>query len=314
MANIPPKWPTPRHLSSTAQQALAIPKEPDAYSGLRETAAWLQHIEKFNEGALESLRTAAGAEAARRLDLEGVTVYEAEPAAPLSAGTPFVYLSIHGGGLIYFGGELSRSITKLDAETSGLTTWGVDYRMPPLHPYPAALDDCLAAYTALLERRKPEQIIVGGSSAGGNLAAAMLLRAKNEGLPLPAAVVLFSPEVDLTESGDTFNTLAGVDNTLGMLQEVNRIYAEGHDLRDPYLSPLFGNLAGLPSVFLQSGTRDLFLSNTVRFHRKLRGAGVEAELHVFEAMPHSGFGPQSEEHAELVSEVRSFLLRHITKP
>src|SRR5205823_2929973 len=116
------------------------------------------------------------------------------------------------------------------------------------------------------------------------------------GLPLPAAVVLLTPELDLTESGDTFSTLLGVDTALtSRLMPANLLYAGGHDLSHPYLSPLFGDFAkGFPPAFLQSGTRDLFLSNTVRMHRALRQAGLEAELHVFEAATHVMFmaGPE----------------------
>ena len=153
-------------------------------------------------------------------------------------------------------------------------------------------------------------IVVGGGSAGGNLAAALLVRAKDEGLPMPAALVLITPEVDLTESGDSFRTNLGVDNVLGPLTELNLLYANGHDLAHPYLSPLFADVTGFPPTFVQAGTRDLFLSNAVRMHRKLRAAGVDAELHVFEAMPHGGFGGLAPEDFEVKAELRRFLDRH----
>ena len=110
---------------------------------------------------------------------------------------------------------------------------------------------------------------------------------------MPAALVLRTPEADLTESGDTFHANAGVDNILGSLREVNELYAAGHDLSHPYLSPLFADLSGFPPTLLQSGTRDLYLSTTVRMHRKLLSADVPAELHVFEAMPQGGLGGAS---------------------
>jgi monoterpene epsilon-lactone hydrolase len=124
----------------------------------------------------------------------------------------------------------------------------------------------------------------------------MLLRAREEGLPMPAALVLLSPEVDLTESGDSFAVNAGVDVVLpGSLMASNLLYAGGADLEDPYLSPLFGDVTGFPPTLLLTGTRDLFLSNTVRMHRSLLAAQVSAELHVFEAMPHGGFGGAPED-------------------
>jgi acetyl esterase/lipase len=183
--------------------------------------------------------------------------------------------------------------------------------MPPDHPYPAALDDCLTVYRALLEDHRPQDIVVEGASAGGNLAAALILRARDEGLPLPAAAVLLTPEVDLTESGDSFQTNLGVDTVLTQsLAVMSALYAAGHDLEHPYLSPLFGDFTkGFPPTFLQTGTRDLFLSNTVRMHRALRAAGIEAELHVFEAMPHGGFSGAPED-AEASAEARRFIDAH----
>jgi acetyl esterase/lipase len=200
-------------------------------------------------------------------------------------------------------------MTSAGAMTTGMIHWAVDYRMPPLHPYPVPLDDCMAVYVQLLEERSPRDIFVGGTSAGGNLAAALIARAKDEGLPMPAALVLLTPEVDLTESGDSFETNRHADNVLGSLMEANLLYANGHDLAHPYISPLFADVAGFPPTFLQAGTRDLYLSNTVRMHRALRAAGVEAELHVFEAMPHGGFGGAPED-IELRMEVRRFLDAH----
>jgi acetyl esterase/lipase len=123
-------------------------------------------------------------------------------------------------------------------------------------------------------------------------------------------VVLGTPEVDLTESGDSFVTNLGVDSRLGPLMPVNLLYADGHDLAHPYLSPVFGDLRGFPPTILTTGTRDLFLSNTVRMHRALRRVGVAAELHVLEAAPHGGFFGLAPEDAELTDEIRLFIDRH----
>jgi acetyl esterase/lipase len=182
--------------------------------------------------------------------------------------------------------------------------------MPPDHPYPAALDDCLTVYRALLAEHPADRIVVSGASAGGNLAAALVVRARDEGLSLPAAVVLATPEVDLTESGDSFHTNHGVDTILGRLMPVNELYAAGHDLSHPYLSPLFADLRGFPPTVLTTGTRDLFLSNTVRMHRALRRVDVDAELHVIEAAPHGGFLGAAPEDAEIAAEVRRFIDRN----
>jgi monoterpene epsilon-lactone hydrolase len=219
-----------------------------------------------------------------------------------------VYIDLHGGALVFGGGDACRISARLQADLHGMVCYGVDYRMPPDHPYPAALDDCMAVYRHVLANHPASNVVIGGRSAGGNLAAAMVLRARDEGLPLPGALVLLSPELDLTESGDSFQVNRTVDLVLpNPLMPINLLYANGADLSDPYLSPLFGDFApGFPPTFLQSGTRDLFLSNAVRMHRALRRAQVPVELHVFEAMPHGGFGDTPED-AELSAEVVRFV-------
>ena len=228
---------------------------------------------------------------------DGVTVHISRPPGSLPSDKR-VYLEIHGGALIAGGGAYARASAAIIAQQHRVEAISIDYRMPPHYPYPAALDDCLAVYRACVLERGAENVVVGGGSAGGNLAAALMLRARMEGLPMPAGLVLLTPEVDLTESGDSFETLMGLDPWLrDRLMAVNRLYANGAALDNPLLSPLFGDLTGFPPTLLQSGTRDLFLSNTVRMHRALRRAGVMAELHVFEAMPHGGFSgtPEDEE-------------------
>ncbi|MFG2961337.1 alpha/beta hydrolase [Streptomyces sp. NPDC048291] len=304
---VPP--PPPRSISEEARTSLAMHFPPPVYPPLGDTQGWLDHVRDSNGTLIQAMSAMALPVHTQHTKIADVPAYvlRAEGVAD-DEQTP-VYLDIHGGALIVGTGEACRLMTTPDAVTTGMITWAVDYRVPPLHPYPAALDDCLAVYRALLEVRAPQDIFVGGGSAGGNLAAALLLRAGDEGLPMPAALALLTPEADLTESGDSFETLKGIDPRLSSLREVNLLYAGGHDLTHPYLSPLFGDLSGFPPTFLQTGTRDLFLSNTVRMHRKLRAAGVEAELHVFEAMPHGGFGGAPED-AEIGRELRRFLDRH----
>jgi acetyl esterase/lipase len=139
------------------------------------------------------------------------------------------------------------------------------------------------------------------------------LMIRDRGLPMPAGVLLLTPEMDLTEAGDTFKTNILLDTVLKRaLPQCNDLYAAGHDLTDPYVSPLFGDYArGFPPTFVQSGTRDLFLSNSVLIHRKLRRAGIDAELHVWEAMPHGGFGfAPSPENREIDDEIKRFIARH----
>jgi epsilon-lactone hydrolase len=304
--------PIPPNLSPEARAQLAYgtmscPPWPqqDDIAGWR---ALIAEMDRIGEAGLSMM--SAGVQAStEEIDAGGVRVFAIRPES-VSPDDATVFMDFHGGSLIWGGGASCAAMGKLTADTVGRTVWSVDYRMAPDFPYPAPLDDCVAAYRALLKQTSPENIIIGGASAGGNLAAATILRARDEGLPLPAGAVLLTPEIDLTESGDTFNTLLGVDTALtSRLMPANLLHAGGHDLADPYLSPLFGDFTkGFPPTFLQSGTRDLFLSNTVSMHRALRQAGIEAELHVFEAATHVMFmaGPESRDRR---SEVRRFIDR-----
>jgi epsilon-lactone hydrolase len=222
-----------------------------------------------------------------------------------------VFFDIHGGAWVLGGGDLCKRTTIASADAIKVGVWSVDYRMPPDHPFPAPLDDCLTAYRVLLDEREPTEIIVGGTSAGGNLAAALILRARDEGLPLPAAVVFNTGAFDLTGSGDSWQINDGLDNVLsGPVEPCTELYAGSHDRREPYISPLFGDLSGFPPTILLSGTRDRLLSDNVRMHRALRAAGVEAELHVWEAAGHGGFLGMAPEDAERFAEVRRFAKRY----
>ncbi|WP_336818244.1 alpha/beta hydrolase [Cedecea sp. MMO-103] len=286
-----------------AQFSMPSHTDGEAWKQIQATsAAWYAEAMKSRPASDEpDLQT---------LQIEQATVHVATPGA--LASEHHVLVDLHGGAFTFGGGEACKASASTQAVQYGLRCYSVDYRMPPEHPYPAALDDCLAIYRYLLEQYAPENIVIAGRSAGGNLAAAMVLRARDEGLPLPGALVLLSPEADLTESGDSFQVNQLVDVVLpGSLRENNLLYAAGAELTHPYLSPLFGDFTrGFPATLIQSGTRDLFLSNAVRLHRVLRKANVEAELHVFEAMPHGGFMGTPEDR-ELVEEVAKFIRRQL---
>jgi acetyl esterase/lipase len=155
-----------------------------------------------------------------------------------------------------------------------------------------------------------------GSSSGGGLTLALMLRAKAEGLPLPAAIAPGTPWVDLTGAGDSIMANAFVDNVLvastGWAGAAAKLYAGGHDLRDPLISPIFGDFSGLPPAILTSGTRDLFLSHTVRTHRKLRQAGIDARLQVFEGQSHAQYlDPFVPETEEAFSEIARFFAMYL---
>lgn len=300
--------PVPRHLSAEAQAFLSLPRPASAgYPALDDREGWLKHIAASDQMLQQMFLSRAPQEPCSVTELTqgDARAYQIVPEG-VQASDRRVYLDIHGGALIMGAGEICKAMGMSTALRLDARVVAVDYRMPPEAPFPMGLDDCLAFYRALLADHAPSEIVVGGGSAGGNLAAAMLLKARDEGLPMPAGAVLLSPEIDLTESGDTFHTNAGIDG-MGSLMQANLLYAAGHDLTDPYVSPLFGDFTkGFPRTLLTAGTRDLFLSNAVRMHRALRAAGIAAELHVLEAAAHGAFFGQAPEEADLNTEVRRF--------
>ncbi len=289
------------------------PKQP---SGIEDKDAWRAYIKKRNRFLRPQMAMAARFFPAEIIthQLSRTPLYEIIPRNLSPAYEDCVIIYIHGGAFILGAGLAGAYMGFPLAGAAQMRSYAVDYRMPPDHPFPAGLDDTIDAYRIVLEKFNPEKIVVVGNSAGGGLAASFVLKARDIGLPLPGLCVLDSPEADLTESGDTFETNIFVDVALTeRLTDSIMLYANGHDLRDPYLSPLFGDFSkGFSPTMLISGTRDLFLSNTVMMHRALLRAGIEAELHVWEAMPHGGFWGAPEDREVLCEQVR-FIQRRLKK-
>jgi acetyl esterase/lipase len=306
--------PVPRSISPEAQAALAMQRpETPPFPALTDIAGWKARIEQMNCGMTAMMRGPLMALPVQsHLEtIAGVPVYVAAPPDIPEQNRDKAMVYFHGGGLVLLGGECVELFARMEAFSTRCKVYAVDYRNPPDHPYPAAIDDCIAVYRALLDSCSPAQLVISGASGGGNLAAAVPLKMRDQGVPLPAAIGLWTPEVDLTESGDTFHTNEDIDVVLKRgLPAMNALYANGADLAHPYLSPLFGDFTkGWAPTFIQTGTRDVFLSNSVRIHRKLRNADIVAELHVGEAMPHGGFGNAPEDY-EIRLEFLKFLAKH----
>jgi epsilon-lactone hydrolase len=293
------------YLAAAARRISALSNPGAAQSALSVeamAAAALQFLRPLASGFKGTVETIALPSGAKlyRMTPEGRTGRYAEVA----------YMDIHGGGFTSGGGEMCHLLAKIRASDYGVEVFAVDYRLAPEHPFPAGLDDCVAAYREALKRYPAANLIVAGGSAGANLAAALMLRARDEKLALPVALVLQTPAVDLTSAGDSIQTNRFLDvNLYGGAGDGPSAYVAGQDATNPYLSPLFGDLTkGWPRTILTTGTRDLLLSDTVRMHRALRRAGVQAELHVAEASPHGGFmGANAPEDAEIIAECRRFV-------
>lgn len=197
-------------------------------------------------------------------------------------------LYFHGGGYIFGNPGTHRQYVAHLAHATGASAFAPQYRLAPHSPFPAAVDDAITAYEALLARGvRPETIIVSGDSAGGGLALAMVHRARSRGLPLPGGIVVFSPYGDLTHSGYTIEINAGTDYLpLSELREPNDFYAPGFDLENPEISPVFADLTGFPPLLTFAGGREMLLDDAVRLDARARTAGVDSTLVVEEDMMH----------------------------
>jgi len=251
--------------------------------------------------------------------MAGVTVYEVTPDQVAHENRDRLLIHIHAGCYVLGGGLAATPEAILMAGIGHYKVISVDYRMPPVAYFPAAVDDVVAVWRDALQAYPAKRMAVFGSSAGGALTLEMVLRLKQLNLPLPAAIAPGTPMADLTGAGDSFATNAFVDNVLvsrdGACDPAAQLYANGHDLKDPLLSPIYGDVHGFPPAILTTGTRDLLLSNTVRMHRKLKDAGVEAELNVFEAMSHGNFAVDdtAPETHQAFGDIAKFFDRHLAK-
>jgi phosphinothricin tripeptide acetyl hydrolase len=164
-----------------------------------------------------------------------------------------------------------------------------DYRLAPEHPFPAAVDDAVAAYRWLLDRgQTPERMVLAGDSAGGGLTVATLLALRDRGLPLPAAGVCISPWVDLTLSGASYDAKAATDPivTRDGVTEMARAYLGQTEARTPLASPLFADLSGLPPLLIQVGSEEVLLDDSVALAKRAKTAGVDATLEIWPSMIH----------------------------
>jgi epsilon-lactone hydrolase len=251
--------------------------------------------------------------------VNGVAAYMITPVDIPPENRNRLLVHVHGGCYVLNGGEAGTLEAIYMAGFGHFKVLSVDYRRPPEFPYPAALDDAITVWKGALKMAEPKSMAIFGTSAGGALTLSMVLRAKKEGLPLPGAIAPGSPMSDLTGVGDSFHTNFMVDNVLvgsdGRCDAMAKLYANGHDLKDPLLSPVYGDMHGFPPAILTTGTRDLLLSNTVRVHRQLRQAAVEAELEVFEGQSHGQFqrAVNAPETREAFEEIARFFDTHLGK-
>jgi monoterpene epsilon-lactone hydrolase len=311
----------PDTVSPQMQKLIAAPLTP-TWNVIPKTAEeWKAQV---NAGADATMRGLPALRETLRVKVEpmsidGVKAYMVTPEMIPPENRNRLLVHVHGGCFVSFPGESGTSEAVYMAGFGRFKVISVDYRMPPDHPYPAALDDAMTVWKAATKMAAPKNMAIFGSSAGGNLTLAMILRAKQDNLPLPGAIAPGTPMSDLTNAGDSFRTNAMLDNVLvapdASCDKRAALYTKGHDLKDPLLSPVYGDMRGFPPAILTTGTRDLLLSSTVRVHRKLRQAGVEAVLQVFEGQSHAQYyrDVSAPETKEAFDEIARFFDQHLGK-
>ena len=225
-------------------------------------------------------------------------------------------LFLHGGGYITGSPGLYRHILWRFAEACRAEIAAIDYRLAPEHPFPAALDDAVAAWRALLEEgANPRRCAVLGDSAGGGLALALALRLRDDGLPLPGAVAAISPWTDLAITGDSCrNDAADPMLKSDCLKPFAAQYLQGADPFHPHASPLYGDPRGLPPVLLQVGSDEILRDDSMRMAERLRAAGCDVTLEIWPRMPHvwHAFAPLMPEANRAIARIGAFVSEVLT--
>jgi len=254
----------------------------------------------------------------------GVTVTAAElggvPTAEITVDgvdPRHTVLYFHGGVYVIGDAFQPAGLAAQLGQRTGARVISVDYRLAPEHPYPAAIDDALAAYQALLDGgTAPSDIALAGESAGGGLAVATLVSARDQGLPLPAAVLAMSPYADLTLSGATMETKREADPLFTPQAFPARVadYTAGQDAALGLISPIFADLAGLPPLIVQAGTHELLLDDAIRLARQAAIADVDVTLDVTAGVPHvfQAYYPFLDEAVAALDRAGQLLSAHLT--
>jgi epsilon-lactone hydrolase len=281
----------------------------------------LSSMERDRDASIEQQREAMelGTQAFPALDLEIVEVeangVPAEWIKPTTT-TDGVILYLHGGAYVAGSPRTHRNLTTRLAESTQKWLLAIDYRMAPESPYPAAVEDAVAAYRFLLEGAKTsEQIAVVGDSAGGGLTVALLVALKDAGLPMPGCAVPISPWTDMEGIGESWTTRADVDPMIDPddLRKKGAIYLAGADPRSPTAAPIYADLSGLPPLLIQVGDAEVLLDDAVTLAERAREAGVDVTLDKQDGMIHvwplfAGIAPESD---AALARIVEFIGKHL---
>ncbi|WP_369188672.1 alpha/beta hydrolase [Streptomyces sp. R08] len=272
-------------------------------------------VEKMRHVFDEMLGSAPLPDDVRTQSVQLGSVPAIEVRAGAAAPTGVTVLYFHGGAYAIGSAAASVGLVSEIARRTAATALSVDYRLAPEHPFPAAVDDALTAYRALLDRgARADSIAVTGESAGGGLALALLLAIRDAGLPQPSSATVLSPWTDLTQSGATMASRAEADPALTpeALEIRAADYLAGADPRTALASPLFAELRGLPPLLIQAGGREILLDDALRLAARAAHADVPVTLQTFPGAPHvfQGFAPLVDEAARALDHVSAFINSH----
>jgi acetyl esterase/lipase len=234
-----------------------------------------------------------------------------ERVTPLDAAPGRTLLYLHGGGFVFGSPATHRELVARLCRAAAAAAWVPEYRLAPENPFPAAIEDCAAAYRGLLaEGIAPANIVIAGDSAGGGLTMATLLSLRDAGVPLPAAAVCLSPWVDLAITGPTVDARAELDPWIpkaGLHLMANH-YLGGHDPQNPLASPILADLRGLPPLLVQVGTGEVLYDDAERLAARAEEGGVEVTFEAWEEMIHVWqFFPMLPEAQEAVGRIGRFI-------
>lgn len=317
--------PVPDTVSPEVQEVMKAPTGDrerfmkHAPKSMREWRYIIKEHQKITLAKVAWLKEHFPVQEIENLTVAGVNAYLVTPKGVTEENQDCLLINVHGGAFIFSDGEATLPEALLMAHYIKVPMLVIDYRLAPDHPFPAGLDDVVTVYKEVLKSYPPENIGMFGVSSGGNFIAAAMLKLKAMNVPLPAVLSLGAPVCDLRkEGGDSHYTNEYVDSYLvtcdGMIKAAVELYAQDADWNDPLLSPINGDFSQFPPCILTSGTRDLLLSDTVRMYAKLREAGIEAKLQIFEGLSHSQYLsiPYAPESKLALSEIALFLNTHLS--
>jgi acetyl esterase/lipase len=304
--------PVPENLSPEAQKSLSR-AEPDQGPPL-SLEQRRKMTDAYTAGAKEEWLKICPVDI-KDQTIEGVPVRVITPQNMPMSSHNRILLNLHGGGFNSDSGSYTESIPM--AYYTKVKVVAVLYRLAPEHPFPAAVDDSIAVYKALLKVYSPDHIVIYGTSAGAILTAEVAAKLKQLGLPLPAALGIFSGMGDFGRMGDSIAmyALRGLSGHLDLPEPGahDPYYVASTDAKDPVLSPIYSDLHGLPPTLFVTSGRDLLLSGTVNLHRAFLLAGVDARLIVYDALTHAfWYDPKLPEAIEANKLMADFFIKSLT--